>query len=115
MNNKKSLEIARDIFEQLEAHDCIEYLTVQRLENYEQIEKKAIDIIQGALTHDSSVDTVHNFLNEQVYNLQQKADPNNVLDLGSSASFFQFSDGSSFNDLIENIKCKLAEYSQSIN
>ena len=49
MNNKKSIEIARDIFEQLEQHDCIEYRTVQRLENHEQIEKKAIYIIQGAL------------------------------------------------------------------
>ena len=49
MNNKKSIEIARDIFEQLEHHDCIEYQTLQRLENHEQIEKKAIDIIQGAL------------------------------------------------------------------
>jgi len=66
-------------------------------------------------THDSSDDTVHNFLNEQVFNLQQKADPNNVLDLGSSASFFQFSDGSSFHDLIENIQRKLEEYGQSIN
>ena len=57
---------------------------------------------------------VYDLINAMVYDLQETADPRNERDLGGEADFYQFADGMSFSDLINDITQKLAEYKHAI-